>query len=155
MLNFPMQIITHSPKETQALGVQLAEMYEKGDALPTFIALYGDLGVGKTAFVSGFAGVLAPDKPVRSPSFALVNEYRVKGRTPLFHFDMYRISSDDELYAIGYDDYLDAGICLCEWSEHIIESLPPYRLEVRIEKVPEGVDIRHISMSIVGEECLC
>ncbi len=155
MLNFPVTLTTSSPDETRALGVRLARMYEQRMALPTFIAMYGDLGVGKTAFVSGFAQVLAPQKLVRSPSFSLVNEYRVKGKIPLFHFDMYRIESEDELYAIGYDDYLDAGICLCEWSEHIIDSLPPYRLEVLIEKTPEGVDMRKITMKIVGEDLSC
>ena len=151
MLNFPVHITTYAPEETYALGENLAKMYEGGVPLPTFIAMYGDLGVGKTAFVSGFASVLSPGKPVRSPSFSLVNEYRVKGRTPLFHFDMYRIETEDELYAIGFDDYLDAGICLCEWSEHIVDALPPYRLEVLIEKTPDGVDMRHISIQMVGE----
>lgn len=155
MFNFPISLITHSPEETRGLGVTLAEMYQSGASLPAFVAMFGDLGVGKTAFVSGFASVLAPDKLVRSPSFSLVNEYRVKGKTPLFHFDMYRIESEDELYAIGYDDYLDAGICLCEWSEHIVEALPPYRLEVRIEKMPEDVDMRHITINLVGEDYVC
>ena len=155
MLNFPLSLMTHTPEETRQLGIQLAKMYDQGISLPTFIAMYGDLGVGKTAFVSGFTEILAPGKLVRSPSFSLVNEYRVKGRTPLFHFDMYRIESEDELYAMGYDDYLDAGICLCEWSEHIVDSLPPYRLEVHIEKMPEDVDMRHITIKIVGEEYLC
>ncbi len=155
MLNFPVSLITHSPEETRGLGVTLAQMYQSGASLPTFIAMFGDLGVGKTAFVSGFASVLAPEKQVRSPSFSLVNEYRGKGRTPLFHFDMYRIESEDELYAMGYDDYLDAGICLCEWSEHIVDSLPSYRLEVLIEKTPDDVNMRHINIKIVGEDNLC
>ena len=155
MLNFPVSLVTHSPEETRGVGIELAQMYQSGPSLPTFIAMFGDLGVGKTAFVSGFASVLAPQKQVRSPSFSLVNEYRVKGQIPLFHFDMYRIESEDELYAMGYDDYLDAGICLCEWSEHIVDALPPYRLEIRIEKTPDGVDIRHITINLVGEEYVC
>ena len=155
MLSFPLSITTHTPEETRQVGIQLAQLYASGSPLPTFIAMYGDLGVGKTAFVSGFAEILAPGKQVKSPSFSLVNEYRTKGHTPLFHFDMYRIDNEDELYAIGYDDYLDAGICLCEWSEHILDSLPPYRLEVCISKVPEDVDIRNITMKIVGEEYVC
>lgn len=137
------------------MGRQLAETYAENPSLPSFIAMFGDLGVGKTAFVSGFAEVLAPGKRVHSPSFSLVNEYRVKGQKPLFHFDMYRIENEDELYAIGYDDYLDAGICLCEWSEHIVDSLPPYRLEIRIEKTSENVNMRNITMHIAGEEYLC
>lgn len=155
ILQFPVSITTHSPHETYELGADLARMYENAHPLPTFIAMYGDLGVGKTAFVSGFAAILAPGKQVRSPSFSLVNEYRVKGRTPLFHFDMYRIESGDELYAIGYDDYLDAGICLCEWSEHIVDDLPPYRLEVHIQKTSDGVDLRNITINLVGEAYVC
>ena len=155
MLQFPLSLVTNTPEETYDLGVALAQMYEADTSLPTFIAMYGDLGVGKTAFVSGFASVLAPAKQVRSPSFSLVNEYRVKGRTPLFHFDMYRIDSEDELYAIGYDDYLDAGICLCEWSERIVDALPLPRLEVRIEKMPDHVNMRHITINIIREGYSC
>ena len=76
------------------------------------MALYGDLGAGKTAFVRGFASILAPGVAVHSPTFALVNEYRAPEHPPLFHFDMYRIGSEDELYSMGYEDYLDRGICL-------------------------------------------
>ena len=115
----------------------LAERYAAGEPLPRFIALYGDLGVGKTAFVRGFSSIFAPNAKVKSPTFALVNEY--KGSTgaslTIFHFDMYRISDEDDLYSIGFYDYLDRhGICLVEWSENIEYALPADRLAVTIEK---------------------
>lgn len=128
---------TASVHETEAVGKNLAEMMN-GGALPPFIALYGDLGVGKTAFVRGFASVFTPAALVRSPTFALVNEYR-GGALSLFHFDMYRIESEDDLYSIGFDDYLTRrGICLVEWSENIPFALPDEYIEVTIEKT--GVD---------------
>ena len=146
MLNLPLTVTSLSPDETRALGAELAHLYQNDTTLPPFVALYGDLGVGKTAFVSGFAEVLAPGRAVRSPTFALVNEYRVAGHRPLFHFDMYRITSEDDLYSIGYDDYLDAGICLCEWCENIPESIPDEHIEVCIRKVDGDENARHITI---------
>ena len=147
MIQFPVSITTLSADETRALGAELARLYQSDTTLPPFVALYGDLGVGKTAFVSGFAEVLAPGRAVRSPTFALVNEYRVAGYRPLFHFDMYRITSEDDLYSIGYDDYLDAGICLCEWCENIPESIPDEHIEVCIRKVDGDEGKRLITIS--------
>ena len=146
MMELPLITQTASAEETRALGAALAHLFESDKTLPPFVAMYGDLGVGKTAFVSGFAEVLAPGKAVRSPTFALVNEYRVAGYRPLFHFDMYRITSDDDLYSIGYDDYLDAGICLCEWCENIPDSLPPERVVVKIEKIPTDENARRVEI---------
>lgn len=148
-MQLPLSVMSNSEDETRALGIALARLYESDRTLPPFIAMYGDLGVGKTAFVSGFAEIWTPGRSVRSPTFALVNEYRVPGRTPLFHFDMYRITSDDDLYSIGYDDYLDAGICLCEWSENIPGSLPARRVEVRIEKCASNENDRRIEISVL------
>ena len=128
------EIKTASVSETEAVGARLAEAMLSDQALPPFVALYGDLGVGKTAFVRGFASVIAPTAPVRSPTFALVNEYRGKSK-PLFHFDMYRITGEDDLYSIGYDDYLARdGIALVEWSENIPYALPERYLRVEIIK---------------------
>lgn len=104
------------------------------NSLPHFVALYGELGVGKTAFVRGFSSLIAPNSKVKSPTFALVNEY--KG-IPLsvFHFDMYRISDEDDLYSIGFYDYFNRnGICLVEWSENIEYALPDTYLRVNISK---------------------
>ena len=124
------KIYTHSPQETEAVGAELA----RGVHSPAFIALYGDLGVGKTAFVRGFASVFCENTVVRSPTFSLVNEYRGKSKS-LLHFDMYRITDEDDLYSIGYDDYLARdAIILTEWSENIPFALPECYIEVVIEK---------------------
>ncbi len=132
----------------------LAQQLTDDGKLPRFVALYGDLGVGKTAFVRGFASVLAPAAPVRSPTFSLVNEYR--GITaPLFHFDMYRITGEDDLYSIGYDDYLMRdGFCLVEWSENIEDALPPRHLRVEIIKDDIGIpDSRVIKIEEITPLC--
>ncbi len=144
---------THSAEETEAIGAELAKRMEEDPTLPAFLALYGDLGVGKTAFVRGFASVIAPDSAVRSPTFALVNEYRAKPRS-LFHFDMYRIEGEDDLYSIGFYDYLDRrGICLVEWSEKIPYALPEEYLRITIEKNdPKDPDSRKITIALTGEE---
>ncbi len=147
--SFPHSVTTHAPTETEALGAVLGAAMIADPSLPSFIALYGDLGVGKTAFVRGLASVLAPGRIVRSPTFALVNEYRAPKKKPLFHFDLYRIASEDDLYSIGYDDYLDTGICVCEWSENIPYAIPAEHLSVSIEKDPAvGVDTRHIHITL-------
>lgn len=157
LTSLPVSLTTHSPEETEAVGAALARAMAAGTVdgtLPSFIAMYGDLGVGKTAFVRGLASVLAPGRAVRSPTFALVNEYRVSGKRPLFHFDMYRIESEDDLYSIGFEDYLDAGICVAEWCEKIPFALPELYLEVRIRKCPPDVDLRTIEIA-VKEAPLC
>lgn len=124
---------TESPEETERVGATLAPELLSG-ALPPFVALYGDLGVGKTAFVRGVSSVLCPGAAVRSPTFALVNEYR-GGSVPVFHFDMYRITGEDDLYSIGYEDYLaKKAVFLVEWSENIPFALPAEYLKVTITK---------------------
>ena len=129
------EMITNSPEETEQVGFELAKLLENDTTLPSFIALYGDLGVGKTAFVRGFARVFSPAALVRSPTFALVNEYPTRGGRRVFHFDMYRITDEDDLYSIGYYDYLDDGsICLVEWSENIPYAIPDKHIRVDIEK---------------------
>ena len=144
----PVTLTTHSPEETEAVGAALARLLEGDRSCPTFIAMYGDLGVGKTAFARGLASVMAPGRGVRSPTFSLVNEYRVAGKKPLFHFDMYRIESEEDLYSIGFEDYPDAGYCVAEWCEKIPFALPDLYLEVRIEKCPPEVDERRITISL-------
>ena len=141
---------TNNPSETEEIGAKLARAIMGDPSLPRFIALYGDLGVGKTAFVRGFASVIAPQSIVRSPTFALVNEYRARP-LPLFHFDMYRIESEDDLESIGFYDYLDRGICLVEWSENIPYALPDTYLRVSIEKdASKGADYRTITPERIG-----
>ena len=129
------KIQTFSAEETEKVGEELAAMMLGDPSLPRFVALEGDLGVGKTVFVRGFTKVIAPNSAVRSPTFALVNEYRNKEtRKTVYHFDVYRIEDEDDLYSIGFYDYIDRGICLVEWSENIRYAFPNKYLTVRIEK---------------------
>lgn len=143
---------THSAEETEALGALLAKQMCEDSTLPPFIALYGDLGVGKTAFVRGFTSHIAPSSLVRSPTFALVNEYRAKPRS-VFHFDMYRITDEDDLFSIGYYDYLNRpGICLVEWSENIPYALPELYIRLTIEKSdPSHPEQRTVVAEITDE----
>lgn len=114
-----MEFITNSPQETEALGQKLGQTLPAG----TVIAYRGDLGAGKTAFTRGLARGLGIQDPVTSPTYTIVNEY-LGGRVPLFHFDMYRLHSADDLFDIGWDDYLERqGICAVEWSENVAEAL--------------------------------
>lgn len=113
-------IVTHSVEETEAFGAALASTLRGG----TVLALFGGMGMGKTAFVRGIARGLGLHAPVSSPTFALVHEYG--GTPPLVHFDMYRVTSWDDLYSTGFFDYLEAGaILVVEWSENIENALPP------------------------------
>ena len=143
------QILTTSPEETEAFGASIANELAADPSLPRFIALYGDLGVGKTAFVRGLVSVLSPRSAVRSPTFALVNEYR-GGSLPVFHFDMYRIETEDELESIGFYDYLSRGLCVVEWSENIGYALPESYLKIEISKCDESApDKREITARLV------
>ena len=136
-----MQITTHSADETQALGQKLASRLAPGDV----IAYFGDLGAGKTAFTRGLAQGLGITDPVTSPTYTIVNEY-LSGRIPLFHFDMYRLSSSDELFDIGWEDYLSrGGVCAVEWSENVEDALQD-AIRVTIEKDADAPDTRHITI---------
>ena len=130
---------TNSPQETENVGQALAETLKPG----TVIAYEGDLGAGKTAFTRGLARGLGAMERVTSPTYTIVNEY-VSGRLPLFHFDMYRLGSSDELFDIGWEDYLQrGGVCAVEWSENVRDALEN-ALTVRIEKT--GEDSRKITI---------
>jgi tRNA threonylcarbamoyladenosine biosynthesis protein TsaE len=146
-------VFTTKTEETEQCGADLASMMLQSQDLPHFVALYGDLGVGKTAFVRGFTSVISPTAIVRSPTFALVNEYRAKPLS-VFHFDMYRIESEDDLISIGYDDYLMRnGICLVEWSEKIPYAIPEEYVKVLIEKDDFSREhSRKITTEIVTED---
>jgi tRNA threonylcarbamoyladenosine biosynthesis protein TsaE len=139
--------LTHSPEQTEAMGASLAEELLRDASLPRFVALYGDLGVGKTAFVRGFTSRIVPNATVKSPTFALVNEYRSKDAR-VYHFDMYRIVDEEDLYSIGFYDYLNSGaICLCEWSENIPYAIPGEHVRVTISKTdPASPDERKIEL---------
>ena len=110
-----MEYITYSPAQTEAVGAALAKVLLPGSV----IAYRGDLGAGKTAFTRGLARGLGIRESVTSPTYTIVNEY-LSGRMPLFHFDMYRLGSEDELFDIGWEDYLErGGVCAVEWSENV------------------------------------
>ena len=150
-MTFPYVITTHSPEETERLGEGLAGALVSDSSLPRFIAMYGDLGVGKTAFVRGFTRAIYPEAFVKSPTFALVNEYRTK-KTPIYHFDMYRIVDEDDLYSTGFYDYLEGeGYCIAEWCENIPYALPEGYVRVEIRKTSYEVpDEREISITLEG-----
>ena len=134
-----MQFITNSPAETEAIGAALSKILTPG----TVIAYRGDLGAGKTAFTRGLARGLGVNDPVTSPTYTIVNEY-LGGRMPLFHFDMYRLHSADDLWDIGWEDYLErGGICAVEWSENVTDAMED-AITVTIEKL--GEDTRRITI---------
>ena len=123
---------TNSPKETEALGAALAKRLHPG----TILAYRGDLGAGKTAFTRGLARGLGCTDLVTSPTYTIVNEY-LGGRLPLFHFDMYRLASSDDLWDIGWEDYLErGGICAVEWSENVADAMED-AFFITIEKLGE------------------
>lgn len=127
--------------QTELLGASLARQLCPGDV----IAFHGDLGAGKTAFTRGIARGLGIGEPVTSPTYTIVNEY-LSGRIPLFHFDMYRLHSGDDLFDIGWDDYLErGGICVVEWSENVSGALDN-PISVTIEKVMDCEDQRIITI---------
>ena len=114
-----MEFITHSPAQTEAEGAALGRILQPG----TILAYQGDLGAGKTAFTRGLARGLGAAEQVTSPTYTIVNEY-LSGRMPLFHFDMYRLSCSDDLFDIGWEDYLERnGVCAVEWSENVADAL--------------------------------
>lgn len=135
------EYISHSTEETERIASALAGELKKGD----FVAMFGDLGVGKTAFVRGLAKILAPAASVKSPTYTVVNEYRGEG-VKLFHFDVYRIEDDDDLYSIGFYDYIRKGISVCEWSENIPWAIPEGARRVTIERLPDDVNKRKITI---------
>ena len=127
-----MEYITTSPAETEAVGAALGKLLPPG----TVLAYRGDLGAGKTAFTRGLAKGLGCTDIVTSPTYTIVNEY-LSGRLPLFHFDMYRLASSDDLWDIGWEDYLErGGVCAVEWSENVADAMEDAVL-VTIEKTAE------------------
>ncbi len=140
------EFMTHTPEETEAIGRALAEHLKSVKSTRAFIAMRGEMGVGKTAFVRGFASGFGI-RSVKSPTYTMVNEYR--GEAHIFHFDMYRIESYDDLISIGYDDYIEAeGYCIAEWCENIEEEIPEDAVGVLIEKLPEDEGARKITVTL-------
>ncbi len=137
---------THSEKETERIGALLAAVLHAGDV----IAMSGDLGAGKTVFIRGLARALGVVARVTSPTYTVVNEY--EGALPLFHFDMYRLSDADELYDIGWDDYLKrGGVCAVEWSERAAGLLPEGSIYVDIAAQDETTRRIEITGREMGE----
>ena len=123
---------TDSPEETERVGEELAGLLEAEGRESAFIAMRGEMGVGKTAFTRGFASHFGINA-VKSPTYTIVNEY--KGRKRIFHFDMYRIESEDDLYSTGYEDYLASdGYVIAEWSENVEDFLPSDAIFVTITR---------------------
>ena len=134
-----LEYITHSPAETEAVGEALAKTLRPG----TVLAFRGDLGAGKTAFTRGLGRGLGCTERVTSPTYTIVNEY-TSGRLPLFHFDMYRLRSSEDLFDIGWEDYLErGGVCAVEWSENVADALDG-AIWITIEKT--GDDSRKITI---------
>lgn len=128
-----LEVITKTETETELVGEKLAGIVPDG----TVIALYGELGAGKTAFVRGLARGMGIECRVSSPTFTIVNEY--PGKRRLLHFDMYRLASAEELWDIGWEDYLARGeVCAVEWSENVEQAFTGEELRVRIDKLPGG-----------------
>ena len=145
-----MEFITNSPHQTEDVGAALGKILTAG----AIIAYEGDLGAGKTAFTRGLARGLGCTDMVTSPTYTIVNEY-LSGRLPLFHFDMYRLHSSDDLWDIGWEDYLErGGICAVEWSENVADAMEN-AITVRVEKLGEesrritiegGIDLATLSL---------
>lgn len=135
---------TNSAEETYKVGYAMGEKAGPGDV----IALIGDLGVGKTVFTQGFAAGLGVAEPVNSPTFTILQIYE-DGRIPLYHFDVYRIEDPEEMFEVGFDDYLyGQGVCLIEWANIVEEILPEHRKVVTIEKqLDKGPDARKITVT--------
>ena len=137
---------THSSEETYNIGKELGQNCKEGE----LYTLIGDLGVGKTVFTQGFAAGLGITEPVNSPTFTIVQIYD-EGRLPLYHFDVYRIGDPEEMYEVGYEEYVyGEGVSLIEWADLIEDILPTHYTKVLIEKNPDkGFDYRKISVEEV------
>ena len=137
-----MEYLSHSVEETEAIGEQLGRSLARGSV----VAYLGGLGMGKTAFTRGLARGLGCRGRVTSPTFTIVNEY--SGPIPLFHFDMYRLESEEVLFDIGWDDYLErGGVCAVEWSENVANALPEDTVYVTIARHAQHEDWRHITVT--------
>lgn len=137
-----MEFIVDNVDKTVALGKELGKRVRPGDIL----CLIGDLGTGKTHLTKGIAEGLNIEDPITSPTFTIVNEY--EGRLKLFHFDVYRVNDPDEIYAIGFDEYIfNDGVTVIEWANYIESLIPPDHIKITVEKMPEaGEALRKINI---------
>ena len=139
--------ISKSEEDTKTFACKLASKLNNGD----LIVLSGDLGSGKTKFTEGFLSYFGLSDEISSPTFTIVNEYK-KGDINIFHFDVYRLNSIDEFYAIGGQDYFSHGICIIEWGEQIIEALPKDYILISFERDCENDNYRKLNVSIHGNK---
>jgi len=140
-------VLSRSPARTEEIGRSLGSLLQAG----SFLALFGDLGGGKTCFTRGVVAALAPGSAhlVASPTYAIMNEY--PGPLPVYHFDFYRLGSGDEIAELGFDDYFqDNGVCIAEWSERLGDRLPPDYLGITF--VHGGGDCRRIHFEARGAD---
>ncbi len=133
-------ITTNSANETLEIGKKMAPYLNKGDV----VVLLGDLGAGKTLFVSGLLDFYNKKEEASSPTFTIVNEYNLKDNLKLFHFDVYRLESSDEFLAIGGDEFFEKGICVIEWGDKISDVIPKDALIIKIEKDVDDINKRTI-----------
>lgn len=141
-------IISNSVNFTKELGYKFANFLKCGDT----IVLTGDLGAGKTMFVSGFLSFYGKENEASSPTFTIVNEHTLKDDLKLFHFDVYRFDFEDEFTAIGGEEFFDKGICIIEWGEKIQNLLPKNYLKINIEKNDNDINTRIFSFIPYGEK---
>ena len=142
-----MVVLSRSAAQTEAIGRTMGTLLQRG----AFLALFGDLGGGKTCFTRGVVAAVAPDSAhlVASPTYAIMNEY--PGPVPVYHFDFYRLGSDDEIAELGFDEYFaDRGVCIVEWSERLGDSLPADHLSVTF--IHDGGDCRRIVIEARGTD---
>ena len=145
MINF--KFISHSADETMNFAYNLASKLKIGDT----VVLNGDLGAGKTKFTEGFLKYFELDKEVSSPTFTIVNEYNADNLN-IYHFDVYRLESSDEFYAIGGEDYFSSGICIIEWGSIIGDALPNEYIQIFFDKIDENENYRLITVKTIGNK---
>ncbi len=131
-MNHTFSLTTKSVEETENLGQRLSQLLQPGDV----ICLFGDLGSGKTALARGFCSGLGCNDDVTSPTFTIINEYA--GKFPVYHFDLYRLESEEEIFDLGYEEYFfGEGVCLIEWAERALSLYPKERIEIYLEPIFE------------------
>lgn len=145
---FPVTFLSQCTEDTESIGRALAQKLEPGTHTPTILTLYGEMGVGKTALVRGFCDALGI-RSVRSPTYTIVNEYG-GASVPVVHMDLYRLENEEDLYSVGYDDYLTrCGFLLIEWPQRMETALAPQHFCVRIDRVPGQENARRITVAEV------
>lgn len=137
---------SENAEQTRKIGFELAKKLDTGGKNGAYIAMRGEMGVGKTAFTAGFAEYFGISG-VKSPTYAVMNQHTSDRGVRLYHFDMYRIADEDDLYSIGYDDYVDSGAYIVvEWSENIEYAIPNDAIFVTIERVEGNTSMRKITI---------